>query len=322
MRRSLFVASAVAAASSSAFAVVDFNLGVTAPGVYNLSGTTVGATNDIDTYSPSGNAAAIWDQDIIYQFTTTVPTTISFTSNDPDGAAADNDFWLLSSLTTTINVNGLRQATQIGATAFINGSYGLQPAGTYYFVIDAWRGNPTVAGTPASGRATAYNVNLSLSVPPPPPSVLFSGELSATDPTFTRPAQGNPPTTLSTATVRYDVTPFYVTATGTYTFEQGNSSFDDYMFVYGGPFDPTLPLVNVLEGDDDDGAGTNSLISRVFTAGVQYYLVNTAFSATALGTYDVTVINAASGRAVVGLVPEPATLGLLAGLAAFALRRR
>jgi hypothetical protein len=323
MRRSVLLASSViAAAASSAFGVVDFNLGATAPGLYNLTGTTVGASNDIDTYSPSGNPAAIWDQDIIYQFTTSVPVTISFTSNDPDSGTNDNDFWLLTSLATTVNSNGLRAATQLGSSAFINGNYGLQPAGTYYFVIDAWRGNPTSAGTPASGRATAYNVNLSLAVPPPPPAVLFSGALTSSDPTFNRPIAGNPPTILSGTIVHYDVTPVFVTETGSYSFEQGNSPFDDYMFLYSGSFDSTTPLTNVLEGDDDDGAGTNALITRTLTAGVQYFLVNTSFAAGALGAYDVTVINSASGRAVVGLVPEPATLGLLAGLAAFALRRR
>lgn len=310
-----------AALAAPAFAQVDTNLGTLGSGTYSLTGTTVGATNNIDTYS-NGNAAAIWDQDIIYQFTTTSAFSIAFTSNDPD-TTPDNDFFLLNSLSTTINANSLRQATAIGGTAFINGSYGLQPAGTYFFVIDAWRGNPTVAGTPASGRAGAFAVNLSLSAPPPPPAAFYSGALSTTDPTFARPLAGTPPTSVSTTSnaVFYDVQPFFVTAAGSYTFEQ-TSAFDDFMVLYSGAFNPALPLVNALDADDDDGAGNDSLITRNLLPGVQYFLVNTSFGNGATGAYSVSVINSPNGVAVLGIVPEPATLGALAAFSLVALRRR
>jgi hypothetical protein len=294
-------------------ATIDNNLGTLGAGTYSLTGTTVGASNDIDTYTPNGNPAAIWDQDVIYQFTTASPFTVSFTSNDPDSATNDNDFWLLNSTTTTINSNGLRSATQIGPSAFISGSYGVQPAGTYYFVVDAWRGNPTTSGTPAAGRATSFAVNLSLLGAP---SVLFTGNLASTDPTFVRPLASG---TAGSTTVFYDVTPFYVTTAGTYSIEQ-TSGFDDYMFIYANAFNPLTPTANFVEGDDDDGAGNDSLITRALTPGVQYYLVNTSFGTGITGAYTVTQNGPVP--IVVGLIPEPTTLGALAAAGLILGRRR
>lgn len=328
MHRSLILASTfVVAASSSAFATVDFTLGTLAPGVYNLTGTTVGADNTFNTYT-GANTAANWVEDVVYSFTTTVPLQFSMTSNDPNlgPTGPDNDFFLLSSMNASTAPNGTPLATDVilsqPAGSFsgveVNGNWGLVAPGTYYLVIDAFAG-----GNPG-GTATAYNVNLSLLLPPPPPTILLSGELDSGDGTFNRPNTGAPPTTLSTTgtSVFYEVNPFFVTADGTYSLEQGNSTFDDFMVLYGGSFDPLNPLANVIEADDDDGDGLNSLISRPLVAGVQYYLVNTSFGNNAVGTYDVIVTNPAGGTAVAGLIPEPATLGLLAGLAAFALRRR
>lgn len=175
-RRSVVVAvAALAAAASSTLAqTIDFDLGTITPGVRNLTGTTVGASNDIDTYT-LGNAAAIWDQDVIYRFVTSQPLTFSFTSNDPD-SSPDMDFFLLTSTATSLNASNLRQATlasQQTSLWFINSQPAFTlPAGTYFFVIDAWRGVPGTAGTPATGRAGAYNVSLSL-VPSPSAAALM-----------------------------------------------------------------------------------------------------------------------------------------------------
>ncbi len=176
-RRSVVVAvAALAAAASSTLAqTIDFDLGNITPGVRNLTGTTVGASNDIDTYAPLGNTTVIWDQDVIYRFVTSQPLTFSFTSNDPD-SSPDMDFFLLTSTATTLNASNLRQATlasQQTSLWFIDSQPAFTlPAGTYFFVIDAWRGNPTTVGTPATGRAGAYNVSLSL-VPSPSAAALM-----------------------------------------------------------------------------------------------------------------------------------------------------
>lgn len=172
---------AVALAASPSLAQVDFDLGTIGPGMRSLTGTTVGADNTIDTYSPLANNAAIWDQDVIYRFQTTSPLTFSFTSNDPD-SSPDMDFFLLTSLTTTTNSNSLREAalaSQQTALWFVNSQPAFSlPAGTYFFVIDAWRGVPG-GTTPPTGRAGPYSVNLNLVPAPSAAALLGLGGLIA-----------------------------------------------------------------------------------------------------------------------------------------------
>jgi hypothetical protein len=317
----LSIAAAVLAVSSLAnshalAAGVDTNLGSLAAGSYPLTGTTVGADNDIDTYSIL-NQAAIWDQDYIYQFTTTAPLTASLTSNDPD-STLDNDFFLLPSLTTTVNASNLRSATvvpgQIGGV-YINGSFGAIPPGTYYLVIDAWRGDPATSGTPASGRAAAFAATLTLTGAA---SAIYSSSLGG-GPTFTRPSSTGAAGT--TPGFFYHVQPFYVTQAGTYAFEQ-TSSFDDYMFLYSPSFDPANPTANFIEGDDDDGAGNDSRISRALTPGVQYFMVNTSFDPSITGAFTVNGTFPAGAPPIMGLIPEPTTLAGLAAVGLIALRRK
>lgn len=322
--RHVSIAMALAASAgvaASASAQVDFNLGNIAAPVVNLVGTTAGATNDIDTYAPIGNPAAIWDQDIIYEFTISAPRVVSMTSNDPNGAV-DNDFFMLSSLSTTINSSNLREASVVATQTVlneVNGSFGLLNAGTYYFVIDAWRGNPTVGGTPPQGRAGAYNVNLAFGLPPTPPVTFATGEHTAADPSFLRPNGAG--TAISTTNARYDLVPFYVTATGSYTINQTGSPFDDFLAIYSPSFDPSAGLANLVEADDDDGAGTDSQITRVFQEGVQYFAVVTAFSSGSLGAWQLTAVGFEGGTVVAGLVPTPG-VGAVLALAGLAGARR
>jgi hypothetical protein len=166
-------------------------------------------------------------------------------------------------------------------------------------------------------------------------SVPFSGTLSATDPTFTRPTAGNPPTSLSSS-VYYDLFPFYVTVNDSYTLQTTSAALapstfgadDTFMVLYQTAFNPATPLVNALVADDDGGAGLLSLITRSLTAGTQYYMVVTSFSSGALGSYTGTITNPGNGTAVLGnvnAVPVPGTLALvplgLLGLAASRRRR-
>lgn len=315
------LAASVFSFAPAAFAQVDFNLGSLGAGAFPIVGTTVGATNDIDTYAPISNTAAIWDQDIIFQFTTTGAFSASLTSNDPD-TDPDNDFFLLNSLTTTLNANSLRSATvvtgQLGGV-FVSGSFGSIPAGTYFLVVDAWRGVPTAAGTPPIGRAGAFNATLSLAAAPVPPTVLYSGTIAAT-PTFFRPNSSG--TAVSATAVGFSIQPLFVSITGTYSLEQGNSTFDDFMVLYAESFDPNLPLANLVEVDDDDGAGANSLITRTLVAGTQYFLVNSAFFAASTGAFNVVAGVPSGGGITLGIIPEPSSLALLAPAGLLLSRRR
>lgn len=121
-----------------------------------------------------------------------------------------------------------------------------------------------------------------------------SGMISTTDPTFHRPDQGAPPTTLSAqgTNVYYDVVPYIVTTAGlvTITSSTTNPDFDIYGFLYGtGGFDPINPLANVLLGNDDSGPSLNFALTYNFTTTGTYYIVVTTLKPPLTGAYTLTV---------------------------------
>lgn len=175
--------------------------------------------------------------------------------------------------------------------------------------------------------------------------LFWSGDLNASSPTFTRPSSM---TTTSTGAFRYDVQPFYVTVSGNYVYEsdQAVGNYDGYIFLYAGSFDPNNPLTNLQDGDDDfSGAFTvlsgssssgvrasriastetsnfNDPTGSFLTAGVQYYAINSTFSAGTGGVYRA-AIGGGQGDVIGGVVPEPASMiALGAGILALARRRR
>lgn len=158
-------------------------------------------------------------------------------------------------------------------------------------------------------------------------TTVFTGDTTG-GPTYNRTLIGKPPTGLSGAgtAVRYVVTPFTVSLSGNYNFNN-TSVYDNFLTVYRNAFSPQAPLINALEADDDDGPGANALISNLgLLAGVSYFAVSTSFSNANFGAFTLTVdgpgnIIGAGGPGV----PEPATWAMLifgfAGIGA-ALRRR
>lgn len=122
----------------------------------------------------------------------------------------------------------------------------------------------------------------------------ISGAITSSDPTFTRPSDGTPPTVLSTqgVNVSYDLIPYTVTAPGLLTIVcSGSVNFDTYGFLYSpAGFDPLNPLTNVLVGDDDSGPGVNFAITYNFLAAGTYFLVVTTLKPASFGTYTISTI--------------------------------
>lgn len=177
MNKALSIVAVLALTSVAAADVttIDFNMGTLGAGSYSFSGTTLGASNDADVYANSGGTqSAVWGADRFYQFTTTATFTISLTSNDPNGGT-DNDFFLLNSLTTSINGFGRNAATSIqSGLVEVNGTFGTFPAGTYYLSVDAW------AGGDGSGlHAGDYAFTLNLVPTPGAAAMLGLGGLAA-----------------------------------------------------------------------------------------------------------------------------------------------
>ncbi len=159
--------------------------------------------------------------------------------------------------------------------------------------------------------------------PPIPPVLLYSASLDVTDPTFNRPFSLSGLSGVGTD-VSYDVQPFYVSASGEYTFEQRSGDVDSFLLVYTA-FDPLAPLTGLVGLDDDSGDVTgDSLLPVNLVAGTQYYFVNTSYDNDEVGDYDLWGPGTIPGVVSLGLLPEPSTLLFagVAGVLGLARRRR
>ncbi|MCG2420034.1 choice-of-anchor J domain-containing protein, partial [Aequorivita sp. F47161] len=94
--------------------------------------------------------------------------------------------------------------------------------------------------------------------------------------------------------VSYDVYgPFTVDVTGLYTIDsdQDGGAWDGYIFLYETCFDPLDQTTNYVAGDDDGpgGLGTSQILDVNLTAGTEYYLITTGFSAGDFGDFENTI---------------------------------
>lgn len=166
-----------------------------------------------------------------------------------------------------------------------------------------------VAALPLVAVATSATANLIYSTPfvpgtPPGPGEViasYSAVINADSPQFRRPTSAGselapvPPTTLAgtaSSLYRYHVAEFTPETSGVYDFYSAQA-FDGFLHLYLNPFDPALPLTNVLAGDDDmtmlnggtvpnrNGvAGTADSGFRLsLVGGTTYQIVTSTFSA-------------------------------------------
>jgi len=173
-------------------------------------------------------------------------------------------------------------------------------------------------------------------------NLLWTGDTTG-QPVFNRPSSMTGLSGLGTA-VRFQVQPFYVTASGSYTFEVLSAGWDTYALGYGAGWNPAAALTGLLNGDDDysgafsvlpgSGGGLNASQIRTgqasnfapgglnLTANTQYYAVVTGFENTDFGSFEAG-IGGGPGDVVAGAVPEPFSMVAMgAGLLALARRRR
>lgn len=103
--------------------------------------------------------------------------------------------------------------------------------------------------------------------------------------------------------VSSEVIEFHVDTTGLYTVYAAWTGYDGYLHIYETAFDPLDQCVNLIALDDDGPGGTadSEIVDVTLTAGVQYFLIASGFSAGAQGPFTGTFNGV--GTATLGVVP-------------------
>lgn len=133
---------------------------------------------------------------------------------------------------------------------------------------------------------------------------------NATGKTFNRPnADGS---SLSGKIVAYAVQPFFVNAAATCTIRSvQEGSFDGWLLLYRGSFNPSQPLSN-LEAVNDDGElgkGSSAIVNAALNPNQDYYLVTAGAEAGVVGNFTNFVACSGAARVIPGNGSVPSTDG-------------
>ncbi len=201
----------------------------------------------------------------------------------------------------------------IGTSGF---SLTLNPGTTYSYVTTSFlNGQGGTFSTTINGDGTIVPVTLPVAVESDPKLLTYTGSTTG-GATYNR---ADDLATLSTdgSSVAYQTIRFKVGAIGTYSF-LSSGDYDTFLSLYAGGFDPSNPLANLVDVNDDYLRHTSDFADDL-VPGITYTLVESAFANGESGFFS----NAIVGPGAVTQVPEPAMGALmLSGLMLVGVRSR
>lgn len=158
----------------------------------------------------------------------------------------------------------------------------------------------------------------------------FSGALTTESPLFARPNSSATALT-DNSTYRFDVLNFRVTSDASFGVAISAATFDTFLCLYSGAFDPNAALSNAPMCNDDFSGTRSGFASVPFLEGTDYFAVVSSFAQQATGTYTLSFTSSTSTAFIpdrvidppVTGVPEPASFGMiLVGLVGLCVAQR
>lgn len=140
-------------------------------------------------------------------------------------------------------------------------------------------------------------------------------------PTYNRALQGFSGLSAVGTAVHYEVLAFTVTVTGSYTWQNTATGWDNFTFIYQNSFNPAAALTNGIASNDDNPSVGLSGFTVALTAGTSYFYVVAGFDNDDQGAWRADITTTSGGQVTV--VPAPGASALLGmGLLVAGRRRR